>query len=72
MDIKVRRKALGWSRQDLAERAGLNSALVAMMERGQWEEDDAWTRVAHVLQKAEEGDLSVRLAPPERPEDQGF
>ena len=72
MDIKERRKAQGWSRQDLAERAGLNSALVAMMERGQWEDSDAWTRVAHVLSKAEAGDLTVRLAPPERPKDQGF
>lgn len=67
MEIKDRRKALGWSRADLAERAGLNTALVAMMERGQWEEEDAWTRVAFVLGRAEEGDVEVRLPPPERP-----
>jgi transcriptional regulator with XRE-family HTH domain len=67
MDVKARRQALGWSRADLAERSGLNSALIAMMERGDWSEEDAWTRVAFVLGKAEEGDLSVRLPPPERP-----
>jgi transcriptional regulator with XRE-family HTH domain len=65
VDIKGRRQALGWSRADLAGRSGLNSALVALMERGEWTDDDAWTRVAFVLAKAEAGELDVRLPPPD-------
>ena len=64
MSVKERRKALGWSRNDLAERAGLNSALVALIERDQWSDADGHTRVHHVLTEAEGGNLDVRLDPP--------
>lgn len=72
MSVKERRKALGWSRAQLAERAGLNSALVALIERGQWEEEDAWTRVHYVLGEAEGGNVDVRLDPPEGDPSQTF
>ncbi|MFT7522006.1 MAG: transcriptional regulator with XRE-family HTH domain [Kiritimatiellia bacterium] len=64
MDIKAQRKALGWSRAELASRAGINSPVLGLIERGQWDEPDALTRVAHVLAKASEGDTDVFLAPP--------
>lgn len=64
MGIKERRKALGWSRAELAQRTGLNSPVIAMIERGDWSEDDAHTRVHHVLGEAERGNTDVVLAPP--------
>ena len=64
MDVKERRKSLGWSRVQLAERTGINSAAIALIERGQWTEEDALTRVAYVLGEAEKGNLDVKLAPP--------
>lgn len=64
MDVKERRKGLGWSRADLAARTGLNSAAVALIERGEWSEEDALTRVAFVLGEAEGGNLDVKLDPP--------
>ena len=65
--VKARRKALGWSRADLATRTGLNSALIALIERDMWSEEDAWTRVHFVLGEAEKGNLDVRLEPPKDP-----
>jgi transcriptional regulator with XRE-family HTH domain len=64
LNYRERRKALGWSRADLAERTGINTAAIALIERGEWTEDDALTRVVFVLGEAEAGNLDVKMAPP--------
>ena len=66
-DVKQRRKALGWSRAELARRAGVDRSALQLIELGQWSEEDALTRVAHVLSQAAEGNLDVVLEPPEPP-----
>lgn len=68
-DVKTRRKALGWDRGELAERAGVDKAALALIERGMWSEEDALTRVAHVLGEAERGNFDVKLAPPSMPDE---
>lgn len=70
-DIKQRRKALGWSRAELADRAGLDRRVVQLVEVGQWEEFEALGRLDTVLGMAEQGHEDPRLAPPERPDTQG-
>ena len=67
-DVKARRKALGWDRATLAHRAGMDKAVVALVERGLWDEDEALTRLAYVLSEAESGNVNVQLAPPTIPE----
>lgn len=67
-NVKERRKALGWDRATLADRAGVDKAALALIERGMWSEVDALTRVAHVLLQAEAGDTDVRLERPTMPE----
>ena len=67
-NVKERRKALGWDRATLADRAGVDKAALALIERGMWSEADALTRVAHVLLQAEAGNLEVRLERPQMPE----
>ena len=52
----------------LADRAGVDKAALALIERGMWSEADALTRVAHVLLQAEAGNLDVRLERPQMPE----
>ena len=66
--VKARRKALGWSRADLAHRSGINTPTLGLIERGQWDESDSLTRVAHILQEAEAGNLDVILPAPTREE----
>ena len=68
-NVKERRKALGWDRATLAQRTGLNKSVVALVERGMWEEDDALTRVAYVLNEAERGNMDIQLPPPAAPTD---
>ena len=68
-DTKARRKALGWDRTELARRAGVDKAALALIERGMWSEEDALTRVAHVLGEAEKGNLDVQLEPPKLPDE---
>jgi|GEM_PF-2379849 len=63
MDTKTRRKALGWSRAELADRAGLDPRVIQLAELDQWEEEAALARIAEVLDRAEAGDLGVRLRP---------
>ena len=70
MDIKTRRKALGWGRQELAERAGVPKSVVALIERDEWSEPDAIGRVATILGLAEAGASDPRLPPPARPTEQ--
>lgn len=61
--IKERRKALGWSRADLAARAALDKRVVQLVELGQWSEEGALGRVEYVLKAAEAGDTDVQLPP---------
>jgi transcriptional regulator with XRE-family HTH domain len=67
MCVKERRKALGWDRQELADRAGLLKSVVAMVERGAWSESDALERVATVIGRAEAGEPDPRLPPVQAP-----
>lgn len=60
--IKDRRKAIGWSRADLADRAGIDSRLVQLLELEQWSEAEALGRVEEVLTRAEAGEADVRLS----------
>lgn len=69
MSVKERRKALGWNRATLAQRAQVDRAALQLIELGQWSEDDALRRVAEVLVRAEAGELDVQLPPPEKPGD---
>lgn len=64
MDIKARRKALGWDRQELASRAGVPKSVLALIERDQWSDAEAIERVATVLGLAEAGATDPRLPPP--------
>lgn len=59
--VKDRRKALGWSRAELADRAGIDPRLVQLVELGQWSEEGALARLAEVLRRAEAGEVDVRL-----------
>ena len=70
MSIKGRRKALGWDRRELAERAGLDPHVVQLAELEQWAEPDALGRLEYVLKCAEDGDLDVRLGKVSAPEGQ--
>jgi transcriptional regulator with XRE-family HTH domain len=64
VDIKNRRKALGWSRQELAERSAVPKSVVALIERDEWSDAEALERVATVLGLAEAGNTDPRLPPP--------
>ncbi len=68
-DVKARRKALGWNRQTLSDRASLDKRVVQLIELGQWSEDGALGRIAYVLTAAENGDVDVQLPPVEAEED---
>ena len=60
---KDRRRALGWTRAELAQRAALDKHIVQLIELNQWTEEDALKRVEYVLRSAEAGDASVQLQP---------
>lgn len=61
MSIKDRRKALGWSRAELADRAGIDPRVVQLLELGQWSEEESADRVDEVLTRAEAGERDVAL-----------
>lgn len=61
MSIKDRRKALGWSRRELADRAGIDPRVVQLLELGQWSEEESVGRVDEVLTRAEAGEHDVHL-----------
>ncbi|TNE92437.1 MAG: XRE family transcriptional regulator [Deltaproteobacteria bacterium] len=67
MEIKERRKAIGWNRRELADRAGVNSAALALVERGEWNDEDLLSRLDRVLTAAEAGDFSLRIPPHQAP-----
>ena len=56
MDIKDRRKAQGWSRAELAERAALDPRVIQLIELGQWTEPESLGRCDAVLGMAERGE----------------
>jgi len=66
--IRARRKALGWTRRELARRAGIDPRVIQLIELDQWSEGDATGRVRAVLMRAEAGDTDVVLPPVEVPE----
>lgn len=66
--IKDRRKALGWSRADLAQKAALDKRVVQLVELGEWTESDAIARLEYVLKSAEHGDLAIQLDPVAAPD----
>lgn len=67
MSVKDRRKALGWARAELADRAGVDRSAMQLVELGQWTESDALRRVEEVLSRAEAGEADVRLERPVAP-----
>ena len=67
MDVKERRKALGWDRTELARRAGVDRAALQLVENGLWSEEDALRRVDEVLRRAEAGETDAVLPPPQLP-----
>jgi ribosome-binding protein aMBF1 (putative translation factor) len=70
MDIKDRRKAQGWSRAQLAERAALDPRVIQLIELGQWTEPESLGRCDAVLGMAERGEADPHLKPPAPREDQ--
>ena len=69
MSIKARRKALGWSRQELAQRAGIDRHVVQQLELGTWGEGEARMRVEVALERAESGEADVQLGRVQVPAD---
>ncbi len=66
MDFKQRRKKVGWSRKELADRAGLDPRVVQLVELDQWSEFEALGRLEAVLTRKEEGEEDPWLAPPKK------
>jgi len=67
--LRTRRKALGWSRRELARRAALDPRVIQLLELDQWTEGDAIGRVRAVLLRAESGESDVTLPPIDIPAD---
>lgn len=67
MSIKERRKALGWSRQELARRAGIDRFVIQQLEMDAWSEGEARMRVEVTLERAEAGETDVQLTPLKAP-----
>lgn len=51
--IKARRKAMGWSRADLADRAGTNTSTLQLIELGHSHDDEAIARCEQALAEGE-------------------
>lgn len=66
MDFKARRKATGWTRKELAARAGLDPRLIQLVELGQWSEFEALGRIEAVLKRKEQGEDDPWLKPPSK------
>ncbi|MBT3218645.1 MAG: helix-turn-helix transcriptional regulator [Proteobacteria bacterium] len=58
---KERRKALGWSRADLANKAHVNKATLQLIEMGQSLDDESIARIEEVLSRTEAGEKDVML-----------
>jgi len=57
--VRSRRKALGWTRAELAHRAGIDPRIVQLAELNQWEEPTALARIEIALAAAERGEDGV-------------
>lgn len=66
-ELKARRRALGWSRGELAARAALDPRIIQLLELGQWTEGEAIGRARAVLIRAESGEADVQLPPVQAP-----
>ena len=66
MDFKARRKAIGWTRKELAARAGLDPRVVQLVELEQWTEFEALGRLDAVMKRKEGGEEDPWLKPPEK------
>ena len=66
--VRTRRKAIGWSRRELAHRAGIDPRVVQLVELDEWTDGDAVGRIRAVLMRAESGERDVMLPPTELPE----
>jgi len=53
MDLRERRTALGWSRQDLAIRAHVDKAMLQLLELGQSEDHESRERCERAILEAE-------------------
>ena len=58
---KERRKALGWSRAELAQRAHVNKATLQLIEMGQSLDDESIARIEEAMSRAEAGEKDVML-----------
>lgn len=67
MSIKDRRKALALSRQELAERAGIDKGVLQQIELETWQEGEARIRVEVLLDRIEAGERDARLEPMSQP-----
>ena len=67
MSIKDRRKALSLSRQELAERAGIEKGVLQQIELETWQEGEARIRVEVLLERLEAGEHDARLEPMSQP-----
>jgi transcriptional regulator with XRE-family HTH domain len=67
MSIKIRRKTLSLSRQELAERAGIDKGVLQQIELGTWQEGEARIRVEVLLDRIEAGEQDARLEPMSQP-----
>lgn len=66
--VRTRRKAIGWSRRELAHRAGIDPRVVQLIELDEWTDGEAVGRVRAVLMRAESGERDVMLPPTEIPD----
>ena len=64
--LKARRKAIGWTRKELAARAGLDPRVVQLVELDQWSEFEALGRLDAVMKRKEAGEEDPWLKPPEK------
>ena len=55
------------SRQELAERAGIDKGVLQQIELGTWTEGESRIRVEVVLERMEAGEADVRLEPVSQP-----
>jgi transcriptional regulator with XRE-family HTH domain len=65
--LKRRRKAQGWTRVELADRAAIDPRVVQLVELDQWDDVDARNRMDAVLGLAESGLADPRLYPVQLP-----
>jgi transcriptional regulator with XRE-family HTH domain len=53
MEIRKRREALGWSRKELARRAGIDPSVLQLIELGMSSDDESKVKADHALVEGE-------------------